>query len=70
MDGYAIDFTCPEFGTPAEIVRALVNSDIRFDQVIAEGNWAHVSFAPAMRRSILVAHFNPGEKTTYTQGLA
>ena len=50
MDGYAADFTCPDFGTPLEIVRALTKSNIQFDKLIQEGTWVHVSFAPAARR--------------------
>ena len=70
IDGWAIDFTCSAFGTPPEIVREIAGSGIAFDQVIAEGNWVHISFAPALRGNILTAHFTPGQKTTYTKGLA
>lgn len=43
--GEAVDFICPAFGNPAEIVRAIVaNKDIiRYDQVIYEHTWVHVS---------------------------
>ena len=68
MDGYAADFTCPDFGTPLEIVRALTKSNIQFDKLIQEGTWVHVSFAPAARRQIYTAHFAPGQPTTYTAG--
>ena len=43
--GLAVDFTCRQFGTPNEIVFALINSDIPYDQVILEfDRWVHLSF--------------------------
>ncbi len=68
MDGFAVDFICPPFGTPQDIARAIINSDIKYDQIIWEGTWCHISFAPAMRGSILTAHFGNGP-VTYTQGI-
>ena len=59
--GQAVDFTCPTFGTPAEIVRRLVDSDIQFDQCILEffdpvrkTGWVHISFSDRNRRHALV----------------
>ena len=68
LSGYAIDFTCPDFGSPLWIVKALETSGIRFDQVIEEGTWVHISFAPSMRQEVLLAHFNNG-KATYSEGV-
>lgn len=65
----AEDFTCPQFGTPAEIVRLISNSTIQFDQCIQEGSWVHISFSENPRREILTATFDNG-KATYTPGLA
>jgi len=43
--GLAVDFTCRQFGTPNEIVFALINSSISFDQCILEyDRWVHLSF--------------------------
>lgn len=67
MDGFAADFICPAFGDPLSIVKAIEASDIKFDKCIQEGTWVHISFAPAMRREILTAHFGD-QGTTYTQG--
>lgn len=53
MSGFAADFICPSFGDPLAICHAVVASPIHFDQIIQEGTWCHLSFAPAMRRSIL-----------------
>jgi hypothetical protein len=45
IQGLACDFTCRQYGTPNEIVFALINSDIPYDQVILEFNrWVHLSF--------------------------
>ena len=42
----AVDFICPAFGTPVQIVKKLVaNKDlIRFDQLILEHTWVHISW--------------------------
>ena len=45
IKGLAADFTCRQFGTPNEIVFALINSSIPYDQVILEfDRWVHISF--------------------------
>lgn len=54
MTGYALDFISPGFGTPEDVVRAVYRSKIDFDQIIMEGTWVHLSFAPAMRREALI----------------
>ena len=68
VQGYAADFICPAFGTPLQIVQAIAASDIQYDQVIQEGTWCHLSFAPAMRRQVLTAHFDDGI-ATYSEGV-
>lgn len=68
-EGHAADFLAPLRGSPLEVARALRDSGIAFDQLIAEGTWVHVSFDPKMRRQVLTAHFNGGP-ATYTAGLA
>lgn len=51
MDGRAADFTCPEFGTPAEVCRALVDAGLVADQIISERSgartWVHLGIARA-----------------------
>jgi len=69
MDGYAVDFICPRFGTPLEIVQTIVSSGLKFDQCIQEGNWVHISFAPAMRQRVLTAHFGSDGIATYSNGI-
>ena len=54
MRGEAVDFTAPRFGTPRQIVDALADSDVPYDQLILEfGRWVHISFSAAPRRMAL-----------------
>lgn len=69
ISGFAIDFICPQFGTPQQIAQAIISSDIQFDMLILEGNWCHISFSPQMRRATLTAHFSAGQPTTYKIGI-
>lgn len=68
MQGYAADFICPSFGRPIDIVKKIVSSGIKFDQVIQEGTWVHISFDPKMRQEVLTANFNK-TGTTYIKGI-
>ena len=56
--GLAADFTCPRFGTVPEVMRALADSSIEFDQLILEfDSWIHIGFAEAgakPRRQMMV----------------
>lgn len=51
MDGRAADFTCPSFGEPVEVCRALVAAGIVVDQIISERSgartWVHLGIARA-----------------------
>ena len=67
--GYAVDFTCPGFGTPKEVANKIAESPIKFDQLIYEGTWVHLSIDPKNKRELLTAHFGKG-KTRYTKGIA
>ena len=67
--GYAVDFTCPKFGTPKEVANKIAESPIKFDQLIYEGTWVHLSIDPKNKRELLTAHFGKN-KTTYTKGIA
>ena len=68
VEGFAADFVCPGFGSPKDVCKAIRDSDIDFDQLIYEGTWVHFSVAPAMRKSILTAHFDNGT-VRYSQGI-
>jgi hypothetical protein len=55
----AVDFTCPTFGSVDKIVKAIVSSDIKYDQVIREfdkhgGGWIHISFSDKPRKQALI----------------
>lgn len=65
LTGHAVDFNCFRFGTPLEVCRAIANASIPFDQLIEEGTWVHISFAPAMRGEILTKRAKGG----YQKGL-
>jgi zinc D-Ala-D-Ala carboxypeptidase len=72
MHGLAVDFSCPRFGSPFRICKAILRSPLRFDQLIYEhgdaedGGWVHLSFAPRMRRRVLTICRARG---TYQRGL-
>lgn len=69
--GLAADFICPSFGTAKKVARHLLeHGDLRFDQLIWEGGWVHISFTEgAPRRQVLTAHFTGGG-VSYAEGLA
>ncbi len=68
MTGHAVDFICPSFGTPAQIVahlRAHAGELGWFDQIIEEfGEWVHIGFGPGTRGQVLSARHEHGS-TTY-----
>jgi putative chitinase len=51
--GHAVDFACPDFGTPFQVADAIARSGIKFDQLILEYGWVHISFDPRMRGECL-----------------
>ena len=58
VNGEAVDFIAPRFGTPTEIVAALRDSGIAYDQLILEyagtgRGWVHCSFTAAPRHMAL-----------------
>ena len=53
MLGYAIDFVCPNFGSPFEVCKQIAVSGITYDQLIQEGTWVHISFDPKARQQNL-----------------
>jgi zinc D-Ala-D-Ala carboxypeptidase len=65
--GLAADFTCAEFGPPVDIIKAIRDSDIEFDQCILEyANWVHISFSHTPRGKVLTI-YDP--KEGYLDGL-
>jgi hypothetical protein len=71
MQGEAVDFKAPAFGTVLDACRAILDagSFVEFDQLINEGGqWIHVSFSDNPRGDVLTAHFENG-RVRYTRGL-
>ena len=65
--GWAVDFTCPGFGSPLKIAEHLAKElpkhHIKFDQIIHEyGSWVHISFDPRYREQLLTID-SSGTKT-------
>ena len=54
VEGHAIDFISPVFGTPYDVCIKIKDSGIKFDQLIHEfGQWTHISFGPMTRMECL-----------------
>ena len=46
VHGLAVDFTCPRYGSPLQVAKAVFAMGIEFDQLIHEyGAWVHIGFA-------------------------
>jgi hypothetical protein len=47
MQGLAVDFTVPRYGSTLQVARAIATCGLQFDQVIHEyGRWVHLGLAP------------------------
>jgi putative chitinase len=68
VKGYAADFTAAQFGTPRDIALKIYDSGIKFDQLILEGRWVHISFDERMRGEVLTAEFVNG-RAVYSEGI-
>lgn len=53
LTGWAADFVAPKFGSPYRCATAIAKSGIKFDQLILEYGWVHISFDPRMRGQCL-----------------
>jgi len=65
----AVDIRCPQFGTARSVARALVASNIEFDQLILESPtlpsaWVHIGFRKGANRQQVLTKF-AGDKTYY-----
>jgi len=59
LQGLAVDFTCPGYGSPLAVAKAILASGIEFDQLIHEfGSWVHIGFAepgkPSRRQTLTI----------------
>jgi hypothetical protein len=68
--GEAVDFVCPNFGTPLDICKEIIKhkDTIPFDQLIIEHSWVHISFSILNRkpRNQVISLLNTGR---YAVGL-
>ena len=54
LTGEAFDFTCPEFGTVAQVFEAIRKSPLRYDQLLNEyQQWCHIGFGKQLRHQQL-----------------
>jgi zinc D-Ala-D-Ala carboxypeptidase len=53
--GYAADFICPFYGSNYVVAKTISETlpVMKFDQLILEYGWIHISFAPTMRGELL-----------------
>lgn len=66
LEGHACDFIVPKYGSPLEVCHAIKDSGIKFDKLIQEGTWIHISFKRPMRNEILTKI----GKDQYSHGLS
>lgn len=69
--GFAVDFVCPQFGTPYEVCAKLIAAGMKFDQLIHEKRrWVHIGFGLkggiSHRQQVLTL---PPQSTRYVAGL-
>lgn len=71
LTGHAADFVAPSYGDPLKVARVLLanNDQLKWDQLIWEVGWVHVSFNTRRRNQVLTAHFTDNG-VRYSQGLA
>lgn len=71
LTGHACDFRARMFGSPKQVAQFLAAriNFVKFDQLIWEGSWVHISFGTRQRNEVMTAHFNGGG-VRYTQGIA
>lgn len=45
LEGFAIDFTSPKFGSPRQVVKEIAKMKLKYDQCIYEfGRWVHLGY--------------------------
>ena len=69
LHGWAADFVAPNFGDPRAVCLAIIAAGVRFDQLIFEQTWTHISVDPAMRGQVLTAHFDGRGRASYIPGM-
>lgn len=66
ISGYAADFICPQFSSNFDVAKTIASGGIRFDQLILEYGWVHISVAPTMRSMLLTKR---SAESPYEDGL-
>lgn len=61
IKGQAVDFVCPKYGDPKQIVAALKQRGIIVDQCLMEGSWIHVSIKEYGKNRNEFAYYLPDE---------
>lgn len=61
LKGFAIDFI-PIGMTIADAYKIISGSKIKYDQLILEPSWIHISFAPEMRCNYFIKSVGTGKK--------
>lgn len=71
LRGEAIDFVCPGFGTPYEVAMEILNhkGEIRYDQLIYERTWVHISFSSDTSRPNRLVALTLQSNGQYFQGI-
>jgi len=70
MKGFAADIRSHAFGTPYQLASAIVNSPIKFDQLILEfDRWVHFGLAQGKWRNQILTAMKVEGKTVYHNGL-
>lgn len=63
MQGKAVDFICPKYGNPRQIVEKIKSSNISFNQLILEfDSWVHISFSPGTDKKQVLIIDNKGTR--------
>lgn len=65
--GRAVDFICPDYGSPYEVANMISRSKLLFDQLIREYGWVHLAFEIPWRQDVLT---KVSASSPYVRGLA
>jgi len=70
MKGFAADIRSHAFGTPYQLASAIINSPIKFDQLILEfDRWVHFGLAQGKWRNQILTAMKVEGETVYHNGL-
>lgn len=58
IQGQAVDFICPQFGTPEKIIKFLKEKGVLVDQCLHESRWVHLSIKHNQNRNMFGSYLN------------